>query len=71
MRGVIAGNDQCRNIEAQQVFGLGAWRCIAVEQRSRHAGDDQLVTIDILPRKSLGAFTALIDDVRAGRQIKG
>ena len=47
VRGVFAGHDQSRDVEAQQVLGLGAGRGVAVEQAARHAGHDQLVALDI------------------------
>src|SRR5215211_2851369 len=42
VRGVAAGDDQGRNFEAHQILRLGARCGVAVEQRARHAGHDEL-----------------------------
>ena len=48
VRGVAAGDDQRGNIEAHEILGFGAGRGVAVEQGAAHAGDDELVGVDVL-----------------------
>ena len=47
MEGVVAGDDECGQFAAQQVFGLCTGRSVAVEHGARPACNDQLVVFDI------------------------
>src|SRR3954464_12906822 len=47
VRGVAAGNDQRRQIEAQQVLRLGAGGGVAIEQGARGDGEQQPVRLRI------------------------
>src|SRR5258706_11056997 len=49
MRSVMARDDEGRDVRSQHVLGLGARRGVAIQKSSRHAGDDQLVFLHILP----------------------
>ena len=47
MRFVLAGNDKRRDIETEQILGIGTRRGVAIDQRARHAGNDELVALDV------------------------
>ena len=54
MRRIVARNHQAWNVKAQQILGLGAGRCVAVQQCARHSGHDRFVVIEILPYIAVG-----------------
>src|SRR5208282_5433090 len=62
VRGIVSGYDESRNVEAHEVFGLGAGRGVAVEQRAAHAGADEFVLLRIVLGVGRGKRAVALDD---------
>src|SRR5579883_3464310 len=54
MRGVAAGDDERRDLETQEVFGLRPGRGVAIEHRPSHPDDELLIAIGVLLHERFG-----------------
>src|SRR5580692_11214286 len=60
----MARNDERWNIQAHEIFRLGAGRSVAVEQRAAHALADRLVLLAVLLGIGGGKGGVALDDGR-------
>ena len=72
VRAVLAGHDERRNVQCQQIFRLRTRHGVAVEQQPAHARDDRLVSVYVQSRRSAqrirGRCAALTPTGRPGRR---